>query len=92
MGTYLEEVALELNPAGMCSSPQKPPVQGHLAFLWDWEEGLEWEDVGMQNASNTRPGATSPVRPGPQGRVPDRSACLEYYLGAGKGAGPEGED
>ena len=30
MGTYLEEAALELNPAGMCSSPQKPPV--HKSF------------------------------------------------------------
>lgn len=30
MGTYLEEAALELNPARMCSSPQKPPV--HRSF------------------------------------------------------------
>ena len=92
MGTYLEEAALELNPAGMCSSPQKPPVHKSFSISVGLGGRFGMEDVGMQNDSNTRPGATSPVRPGPQGRVPDRSACLEYYLGAGKGAGPEGED
>lgn len=47
--------------------------------------------MGLE-AVDFKPQARSVNPRGQQERVPDRSVCLEYCLGAGEEAGPEGQN